>query len=155
VLPLLRALHPAADLNVLAAATDSERLPRPLERAVRELLADRAGSKRADLGGGLVAVREYDQLWLEPAPRRLTGAVQWCGWSIEPRVAGLVVRSWRAGDRLAGTGRKVQDVFVDARVPRTERHTWPLVTRGDEVVVVPGVAAAPGFEDAVVARRDA
>jgi hypothetical protein len=43
-------------------------------------------------------------------------------------------------------------VFVDAKVPRAERNTWPVVVRGDEVVYVPGVAAAPGFEDAVRAR---
>jgi len=35
-------------------------------------------------------------------------------------------------------------VFVDAKIPRTERDSWPLVVRGDEVVAVPGLVEAPG-----------
>jgi tRNA(Ile)-lysidine synthetase-like protein len=65
---------------------------------------------------------------------------------------GLHIRSWRAGDRLVGKG-KVQDLFVDAKIPRSERASWPLVVRGDEVVAVPGIATAPGYEDAVVAWK--
>jgi hypothetical protein len=49
----------------------------------------------------------------------------------------------------------VQDLFVDAKIPRSEREAWPLVVRGDDVVVVPGVAAAPGYEEAVIATRSA
>jgi tRNA(Ile)-lysidine synthetase-like protein len=65
----------------------------------------------------------------------------------------LSVRGWRAGDRLAGHGKKVQDVFVDARVPRSEREAWPLVVRGDEVVAVPGIVEAPGYEGVVTGAR--
>ncbi len=43
---------------------------------------------------------------------------------------------------------------MDAKVPRSEREAWPLVVRGDDVVAVPGIAAAPGWEDAVTAERD-
>jgi len=50
------------------------------------------------------------------------------------------------GDRLAGRSKKIQDVFVDAKIPRSERELWPLVVRGDEVVAVPGVVDAPGIE---------
>jgi tRNA(Ile)-lysidine synthase len=153
VLPLLRRLHPAAEANLLAALEPSPRLSRPIERVLAELLGSREGSKRLDLGDGRVAVREYERLWLERAPVRLTEPVRWGDWTIEPRVPGLVVRSWRAGDRLAHRAKKVQDLFVDAKIPRSERETWPLVVRGDEVVLVPGVAAAPGFEEAAVATR--
>ena len=48
----------------------------------------------------------------------------------------------------------MQDVFVDAKVPRVARDTWPLVVSGDEVVAVPGVVEAPGWEDAVRAWKD-
>jgi tRNA(Ile)-lysidine synthetase-like protein len=42
---------------------------------------------------------------------------------------------------LGGRGtRKLQDIFVDARVPREERDTWPLVFAGDRLAWVPGVA---------------
>ena len=150
ILPALRRLHPAAERNILAALEPAGGLPRPIEKALLELLASREGSKRLDLGDGRVAVREYEGVWLERSPVALEGAVRWGGWTLEARRPGLKVRGWRPGDRLAGHGKKIQDVFVDAKVPRSEREAWPLVVRGDEVVAVPGIAAAPGYEDAVV-----
>ncbi|TAN32286.1 tRNA lysidine(34) synthetase TilS [bacterium] len=36
--------------------------------------------------------------------------------------------------------RKLQDIFVDARIPREERDAWPLVFAGDRLAWVPGVA---------------
>jgi tRNA(Ile)-lysidine synthase len=149
ILPLLRRLHPSADTNLLHAAAE-RRLPRRVEDALLSLLASRVGSKRIDLGAGLQGVREYDRVWLEPGPVALVGAVRWGAWTIESELPGLHVRGWRAGDRLAGRRVKVQDVFVDAKVPRSEREAWPLVVRGDEVVAVPGIVEAPGIN----ARRD-
>lgn len=154
IVPALRALHPAAEENILRAAESSPGLPRRSERALLELLDSQAGTKRVDLGDGRVAVREYGSIWLERAPVRLDGPVRWGPWRLQPRRTGLWVRSWRAGDRLAARGKKVQDLFVDAKVPRSEREAWPLVVRGDEVVVVPGIAAAPGWEDAVGEERE-
>jgi len=63
------------------------------------------------------------------------------------------VRNRRAGDRLAGRRKKVQDLFVDGKVPKFERDDWPIVVRGDEVVAVPGLAAAPGWEGVVTWKR--
>jgi tRNA(Ile)-lysidine synthase len=148
ILPLLRQLHPGAEENLRALSDDPPRLPRGLEDTLRELLASRAGSKRADLGQGLAAVREYDRVRIERGP------VRWGSWTIESEVEGLEVRARRPGDRLAGRRKKLQDVFVDAKVPRSERDSWPVVVRGQEVVVVPGLATAPGWKDAVSARRE-
>ena len=64
--------------------------------------------------------------------------------AIRRRAPGLKVRAWRPGDRLAGRTKKIQDVFVDAKIPRSDREEWPLVVRGDEVVAVPGIVEAPG-----------
>jgi tRNA(Ile)-lysidine synthase len=153
ILPALRRLHPAAERNVLAALEEGERLPRNAERALLELLASREGSKRLDLGDGRMAVREYESVWLERGPVPLEGRVRWGRWTLETTRTGLHVRGWRPGDRLAGHGKKVQDVFVDAKVPRSEREAWPLVVRGDEVVVVPGITEAPGYEGAVSGER--
>ena len=150
ILPLLRRLHPAAERNLLELVDERPRLPRRVEDALLSLLASREGSKRIDLGAGLQAVREYDRLWLERGPAPLAGAVRWGPWTIETDLEGLHVRGWRAGDRLAGRTTKVQDVFVNAKVPRSERDAWPLVVRGDEVVAVPGIVEAPG----VRVRRD-
>jgi len=139
ILPLLRQLHPAADENLLRALDTRDTLP----PALAELLASPAGSKRVDLGGGVQAVREYDRLWLERGPVALDGEVRWGAWRITSHLDGLKVRGWRPGDRLAGRTRKIQDVFVDAKIPRSEREAWPLVVRGDEVVAVPGIVDHP------------
>ncbi len=139
ILPLLRRLHPAADENLLRALDQRDTLP----PALAELLAAPVGSKRVDLGGGLQAVREHERLWLEHGPVALAGEVRWGKWLIRSDLQGLRVRGWRPGDRLAGRRRKIQDVFVDAKVPRSEREAWPLVVRGDEVVAVPGIVEHP------------
>jgi tRNA(Ile)-lysidine synthetase-like protein len=143
ILPLLRRLHPAADENLLALAAESPRLPRGLEQTLRALLDDRAGTKVADLGDDLKAVREYDRVSLE------RGSVRWGPWLIESDDPTLEVRTRRPGDRLAGRSKKIQDVLVDAKVPRAERDDYPLVVQDDEVVAVPGIVETPG----VRARR--
>jgi tRNA(Ile)-lysidine synthase len=139
ILPLLRRLHPGAERNLLRLA---EQRPSRLD----DLLAATTGSRRVDLGGGLTAVREYDRVWLEQTPVALEGRVRWGDWTIESQLAGLKVRSWRPGDRLAGRRKKVQDVFVDAKIPRSEREAWPLVVKGRDVVAVPGLVDAPGIK---------
>ena len=64
--------------------------------------------------------------------------------------AALRVRTRRPGDRLKPLGapgrKKVQDVFVDRKVPRDERDAVPIVTdaRG-EIVWVAGHALAEPF----------
>jgi tRNA(Ile)-lysidine synthase len=142
ILPLLARLHPAAAENLLRLADEPPRLT----PALAELLASEAGSKRVDLGGGVQAVREYDRLWLERGPVPLEGRVEWGEWTIESDLPGLHVRGWRPGDRLAGRRKKLQDVFVDAKIPRSEREAWPLVVRGDEVLAVPGIVDAEGVK---------
>jgi tRNA(Ile)-lysidine synthetase-like protein len=117
---------------------------RTMPPALAELLDSQVGTKRVDLGGGVQAVREHDRLWLERGPVELRGAVEWGAWRIESVLPGLKVRGWKPGDRLAGRNRKVQDVFVDAKIPRSDREGWPLVVRGDAVVAVPGIVEAEG-----------
>jgi tRNA(Ile)-lysidine synthetase-like protein len=53
------------------------------------------------------------------------------------RTPGLTMRP------LGGRGtRKLQDIFVDARVPREDRDTWPLVFAGESLALVPGIAVS-------------
>jgi tRNA(Ile)-lysidine synthetase-like protein len=139
VLPLLRELHPGVDRNLLALLEDRE-------APLRDLLAGTGVTRRLDLGGGVTAVREHDSVWLERAPVSLEGEVRWGRWRISADEKGLKVRGWRPGDRLAGRGKKIQDVFVDAKVPRSQREAWPLVVRGADVVAVPGIVEAPGVK---------
>jgi tRNA(Ile)-lysidine synthase len=138
IMPLLRQLHPAASENLVRLAE-----ARTMPPALAELLATGSGSQRLDLGNGVQLVREYDRAWLERVPASLDAPVRWGEWTIESTLAGLKVRGWRPGDRLAGRRKKIQDVFVDAKIPRSDRESWPLVVRGDEVVAVPGVIEHP------------
>jgi tRNA(Ile)-lysidine synthetase-like protein len=56
------------------------------------------------------------------------------------RVPGLRMRP------LGGRGsRKLQDIFVDARVPREDRDSWPLVFAGPELAWAPGLAVDARF----------
>ena len=134
ILPLLLQLHPAAEGNLLRLA---DRKTAPPELV--PLLESIEGSTAARPRRRARVVREYDQVWLERSPVGLDGEVRWGSWRIASDRKGLKVRGWRPGDRLAGRRKKIQDVFVDAKIPRSEREAWPLVVRGDEVVAVPGI----------------
>jgi tRNA(Ile)-lysidine synthase len=65
--------------------------------------------------------------------------------SLDADAAGveLTVRTWRAGDRFRPLGmeheKKVSDVFIDAKVPRSLRHRLPLVFAGDRLIWLAGV----------------
>jgi tRNA(Ile)-lysidine synthetase-like protein len=143
LLPLLDELDPRARANLLALGEERPRLPRRLEASLVGLLSSREGTRSADVGGGIRAVRTYDTV-------RLEGAVRWGPWHIESDRPGLVVRTRRPGDRIAGRRRKVQDVLVDAKVPRESRDAWPLVATEDgAVVAVAGLEEAPGWEGVV------
>jgi len=73
--------------------------------------------------------------------------------------AGAVVRGRRAGDRIAPAGmaghKKLQDYYVDRKVPRRERDAAPLLACGGDVLWTPfGAArAVEGARYAVSARR--
>jgi tRNA(Ile)-lysidine synthase len=63
---------------------------------------------------------------------------------------GLLVRCWAPGDRLRPLGlsgrKKVQDLFVDRKVPYAERHRVPVVTLPDgRIIWVAGHALSEEF----------
>ncbi len=57
---------------------------------------------------------------------------------------GLMVRNFLPGDRIQPIGmrghRKVKDIFIDGRIPRAERKSFPVVECGGEIVWLPGLA---------------
>jgi tRNA(Ile)-lysidine synthase len=61
----------------------------------------------------------------------------------------LVVRGRKPGDRMAPYGlkgtKKVQDIFVDAKVPEHCRDGIPLLVCGEEIVWIPGYRIADRF----------
>lgn len=58
----------------------------------------------------------------------------------------LKIRPWRHGDRIAPFGmtgsRKLQDIFVDAKIPAEWRAGIPVLCCGDEIVWLPGYRIA-------------
>ncbi|MFW6152563.1 MAG: tRNA lysidine(34) synthetase TilS, partial [Verrucomicrobiota bacterium] len=58
----------------------------------------------------------------------------------------LTARTWRKGDRISPTGmngsKKVQDIFVDNKVPPEQRKTIPLVVCENELIWLPGYSVA-------------
>jgi tRNA(Ile)-lysidine synthase len=58
----------------------------------------------------------------------------------------LRVRSWQAGDSMQPFGadfrRKLQDIFSDARVPRSRRSAMPVVLAGEEIIWLTGLRRA-------------
>lgn len=61
----------------------------------------------------------------------------------------LVVRSWRAGDRMSPLGmsgsRKVQDILTDAKLTKSERNAVPIFECDGEIVWIPGYMVARGW----------
>ncbi len=114
------------------------------------------GGRGVDLPGGLRfrIVGETMQIVApaaddRPAPQLEVSACDGCGdigaahlrpgleLRLGHRTPGLTMRP------LGGRGtRKLQDIFVDARVPREDRDVWPLVFAGDSLAVVPGIAVS-------------
>ncbi len=103
---------------------------------------------------GTVTVREADcQISAEWTGCQSNGQalpVESADAAVIAAAGGLVIRSRRPGDRLriAGMGgsKKLQDVFVDAKLARADRDRTPVVTTADDRVVwVPGHAISADF----------
>jgi tRNA(Ile)-lysidine synthase len=69
----------------------------------------------------------------------------------------LRVRSWRDGDRIRplglGGSKSLQDLFTDRKVPRSLRRTLPVVTAGDRIAWIAGVAVSEEFAATPGAER--
>lgn len=56
----------------------------------------------------------------------------------------LKVRNWRPGDRIRplglGGSKKVQDIFVDKKIPREARYRVPIIVDDEKIVWVVGLA---------------
>jgi tRNA(Ile)-lysidine synthase len=159
-----------ARLVLRALAEAAAGAPRPLSRVEADAilaLGEGGGTRSLDLGGGLRAVAEYGILRLTRAPDAeppqpvalgVPGKARFGEWEIEARPGGVgevsvkgdslrdgvVVRSWREGDRMRPVGlggtKTLQDLFTDRKVPRALRRSLPVVEAGGEIVWVAGVA---------------
>ena len=121
--------------------------------------------------GTLRFTREPDVEVPEPVELPVPGAARFGPWDVAARLfepgespgglhedalvpastlgASVVVRAWRAGDRMrpAGLGgsKSLQDIFTDRKVPRGLRGTLPVFESEGEIVWVAGVAVGERF----------
>lgn len=88
---------------------------------------------RAELVAGVRSAEGPDLAVLDPSS--LTGS--------------LTVRAWREGDRMRPLGlggtKSLQDLFTDGKVPRSLRHALPVVTSGERIAWIAGVAVSEEF----------
>jgi tRNA(Ile)-lysidine synthetase-like protein len=112
-----------------------------------------SGGRGVDLPGGLRfrivgdLMQIYAPAQSSSAPRLEVSRCDGCDDSDAAHLrADLHVRLGfrRPGLRMRPAGgrgtRKLQDILVDARVPREDRDSWPLVFAGDRLAWVPGIA---------------
>jgi tRNA(Ile)-lysidine synthase len=91
------------------------------------------------VGSGVLRA-EFSTGWGNPGPK--------AAWASATRAAGrpLRVRSWSEGDAYRPHGapgrRKLQDLFTDARIPRSGRSALPVVECAGAIVWVPGFRVA-------------
>ena len=68
----------------------------------------------------------------------------------------LFCRTRKAGDfiPLQNGRKKIKDLFIDEKIPRDRRGSYPLITMGEEVLWVPGLraSAAAGVDEQTVRR---
>lgn len=98
----------------------------------------------------LSQLAEHEEPQEAEIPTKLPSTVRFFHWLVEisgdasgADLGSLCVRNWRAGDRirLPGGSKKLQDVFTDAKVPRPERHTWPVVADKNGPLIVANLCA--------------
>lgn len=133
-----------------------------------------SGGVSAVCEGGMVTFRVMDPLDAAPAPTpgllTLPGRCQVGDWEVRaelhpapvqpagPELATLDaaslseplhVRTWRQGDRIRPLGmegsKTLGDLFADRGVPRSQRGRVPIVTCGERVAWVAGVAVSDEF----------
>jgi tRNA(Ile)-lysidine synthase len=138
---------------------------RGTQRVVAFTISEGRPGASMQLAGGWEVVRDRSRLTVRrtrgaaPAPANLPlrGALRWGRWSFVrgergaavsawqamlPRGRELVVRAWRPGDRMAGSGgmrRRVKRFFGEAGIVGPDRAGWPVVLAGEEIVWIPGV----------------
>ncbi len=93
----------------------------------------------ASFGGPVERSRQHIGSW--PAACTLSASL------LEGKA--LAVRGRRPGDRMSPYGlegtRKLQDIFIDAKLSEAERDAYPVVVCGDEIVWLPGYRIAARY----------
>ena len=139
--------------------------PRPVAaERVAALARARSGAGSVPLGAGRVAERRYGRIAIvrggPPSPPQREVALAVPGRTLFGETTvhcvlataedaldaalapGLVLRAARVGERLPGARRTIARMLLEARVPRSERARYPVVSAHGEPVALPGIAVA-------------
>lgn len=131
---------------------------------------DLGGGLRAICEQGMIRFSVGEEVLPEPVALSVPGRCRFGRWEVRAERGGppvplngperaildaaalggdIVVRAWREGDRMRPLGmegtKTLQDLFTDRKVPRSLRHTLPVVTARDRVAWVAGVAISEEF----------
>ncbi len=183
----LRELAPALRRLVIQRLADEAAggLAPGAARRAPEIAALRdQGTVELELAGGVRAVAEYGVLRFtagrsparapEPASLQIPGRIRFgvyevrCELDVPAREgpgvldrdalgSELLVRTWRAGDRMSPLGlhgtKTLQDLFTARRVARAQRSVVPVVESAGEIAWVAGVATSERFKVSAATRR--
>ena len=62
----------------------------------------------------------------------------------------IKIKSWKSGDKMAIFGitgrKKLQDLFVDAKIDKEKRSGWPIFYLGSEIIWIPKIALSRNFK---------
>ncbi len=150
-----------AQSEVLFTLAGREDLYRKAVEELKSLIHKGATGKQKKFGPWIFRV-EYDEVLLHPKkppeflpdkPQPILGKIQWGEWTLSSRGAkGLYARPWKPGDRFSPSGmhgtKKIQDLFVDLKIPKSERHRIPIITDREKRILAVGnlrVARNAGF----------
>ena len=98
---------------------------------------------------GTVFHLEYEKVHLNPEktgslePAMVNGELEWGNYHIQ-NTSGLqlIVRSWQPGDRFQPSGmqghKKLQDYFVDEKIPASERKQLPIIVDDSGQIICVG-----------------
>ena len=119
-----------------------------------------AAERRAIRALSFAQVEELRRLAAKPRPAgQPTGGRTWEEtFDADALGAGLTVRTWRKGDRFLPLGmkgaKKLQDFFVDAKVPQPDRGRVPLLCAADgRIAWVVGYRLAEPFKVTAATKR--
>jgi len=100
---------------------------------------------------GLKFEIQYDQVTIDksteaidlPRQQITINGIQWGHWTLKLKSKEpLFVRQWNSGDKFRPSGmqgsKKLQDFFVDAKVPRQERNEIPIIVNEKNAIMAIG-----------------
>jgi tRNA(Ile)-lysidine synthase len=153
-----------AALRELPAPVRARTLERAHHDALTALLGSARGTGEVSLPGNLVARRRYDQFEIVSAATQIDAPGRYRFGDVDVEVAlgeqalsklafdaaqtplPWLLRAPRPGDRLRVRGlggtKKLQDLFVDGKVPRERRSRTPVLERNGEILCVGDLRAS-------------